>query len=60
MPPESGTSPSLANDSTNRADRAATTMSHASAMLTPAPAATPFTAQTTGLGMVVSRAINGA
>ena len=31
-----------------RADRAARTMSQARAILAPAPAATPFTAQTTG------------
>ena len=33
------------------ADRAASTMSQASARLAPAPAATPFTAHTTGISM---------
>ena len=35
----------------NFAERAAITMSQASAMLAPAPAATPLTAHTTGFGM---------
>ena len=42
--------PIFANAWMNDADRAATTRSHASAMLAPAPAATPLTAQTTGNG----------
>ena len=50
VPPESGTRPILANDCTNVAERAARTMSQASAMLQPAPAATPLTAATTGNG----------
>ena len=50
MPPESGTRPSLQNGWTKLAERAATTMSQASAMFAPAPAATPLTAQTTGIG----------
>ena len=37
-------SPSLQNAWTKLAERAASTMSQASAMLAPAPAATPFTA----------------
>ena len=50
MPPVSGISPSLQNASMKLADFAAMTMSHANAMLAPAPAATPLTAQTTGIG----------
>ena len=46
----SGTRPILANDCTKFALRAARTMSQASAMLQPAPAATPLTAATTGNG----------
>ena len=41
------------------ADRAAITISQARAMLAPAPAATPFTAQITGFSMVVIRRISG-
>src|SRR5262245_37759905 len=48
VPPESGMSPTRAKDWMKLADRAATTMSQASAMLAPAPAATPLTAATTG------------
>ena len=43
----------------NFAERAASTMSQASARLAPAPAATPFTAQTTGFGMARMRRISG-
>ena len=50
VPPESGTRPSLENDWMKLADFAAMTRSHASAMLAPAPAATPFTAAMTGIG----------
>ena len=50
MPPESGTSPILAKAWTKLAERAASTMSQASAILAPAPAATPLTAATTGKG----------
>ncbi len=50
VPPESGTRPILQNAWMKLADFAAMTMSHASARLAPAPAATPFTAQTTGSG----------
>ena len=41
------------------ADLAATTMSQASAMFAPAPAATPFTAQTTGNGRCRSASTSG-
>ena len=44
----------------NRADRAASTMSQANAMFAPAPAATPLTAHTTGLGSPASRRTSGA
>ena len=50
VPPESGTRPSLANACRKVADFAASTMSQASAILQPAPAATPLTAATTGKG----------
>ena len=60
MPPESGTRPIRQNACTKLADRAAITMSHASAMLAPAPAATPFTAQTTGTGRSASVCTSGA
>ncbi len=43
----------------NRAERAASTMSQASARLAPAPAATPLTAQTTGFSSARSRRIRG-
>ena len=39
--------------------RAAKTKSHASATLAPAPAAIPFTAAITGLGMVVMSLMSG-
>ena len=42
-----------------RAERAASTMSHESAMLAPAPAATPFTAQMTGFASARIGRING-
>ena len=48
VPPESGMSPILAKACTKLADFAATTISQASAILAPAPATTPLTAQTTG------------
>ena len=41
-------------------DRAAITMPQASAILAPAPAAMPLTAQTTGLGISARRRISGA
>ncbi len=41
------------------AERAAITRSQASAMFAPAPAATPLTAQTTGMGRPVSVRISG-
>jgi len=50
----------LQNACTKLAERAAITMSHASAMLAPAPAATPFTAQTTGSGSSRSVSTSGA
>ena len=50
VPPESGISPTRAKDWMNFALRLAITMSQASAMLQPAPAATPLTAATTGKG----------
>ncbi len=50
VPPESGTSPIFENAWIKLADFAATTMSQASAMFAPAPAATPLTAHTTGSG----------
>ena len=59
MPPESGTRPRRANDCTKLAERAATTMSQASAILAPAPAATPFTAHTIGFGSSRSRRTSG-
>ena len=48
LPPASGTRPILEKAWMKRAERAASTMSQAKAMLAPAPAATPLTAQTTG------------
>ena len=51
LPPASGTSPIFEKAWMNLADRAASTMSQAKAMLAPAPAATPFTAHTTGFSM---------
>jgi hypothetical protein len=59
VPPESGTSPSFENDWTKLAERAASTMSQARAILAPAPAATPFTAHTTGLGRARRRRTSG-
>jgi hypothetical protein len=59
VPPESGTSPSRQKAWMKRAERAANTMSHESARLAPAPAATPFTAHTTGFGKFTSRRISG-
>ncbi len=59
VPPESGIRPILANDWMNLADLAAMTMSQASAMFAPAPAATPLTAQTTGIGNAAMRRISG-
>ena len=41
------------------ADFAAMTMSQASAMFAPAPAATPLTAQTTGIGSARSASTSG-
>lgn len=48
LPPASGIRPIFEKAWMNFADFAASTMSQAKAMLAPAPAATPFTAQTTG------------
>jgi hypothetical protein len=59
VPPESGIKPILAKDSMNFALRAAITTSHAKAMLAPAPAATPLTAQITGMRRPVRRLISG-
>src|ERR1700727_3949698 len=49
--PPSGTRPMLTNASVKYADSLATTRSPASASDRPAPAAGPFTAVTTGLGI---------
>ena len=59
MPPESGMSPILQNAWMKLADFAAITRSHASAMFAPAPAATPLTAQTTGIGIDCSPSTSG-
>jgi hypothetical protein len=59
VPPESGTSPIFAKAWMNLAERAARTISQASAMLAPAPAAVPFTAQTTGIGSARSLRTSG-
>ena len=59
VPPQSGTSPILMKACTKLAERAANTMSQAKAMLAPAPAATPFTAATTGKGRARSLRTSG-
>ncbi len=59
VPPESGIRPILQNAWMKLADFAAITMSHASAMFAPAPAATPLTAQTTGSGRLRSASTSG-
>jgi hypothetical protein len=59
VPPESGISPIFANAWRKLAERAAMTMSHASATFAPAPAATPFTAHTTGFSRVRSVRTSG-
>ena len=59
MPPVSGSSPSLQNGWMKLAERAAITRSHASATLAPAPAATPLTAATTGMGSARSVRTSG-
>ena len=59
MPPESGIRPILQNAWMKLADFAAMTMSQASARLAPAPAATPLTAQTTGIGSERSASTSG-
>ena len=59
MPPESGTSPIFAKAWMKEAERAASTMSQASATFAPAPAATPFTAHTIGLGSARMRRTSG-
>ena len=59
MPPESGMRPILQNAWMKLADFAAITMSQASAMFAPAPAATPLTAQTTGIGSARSASTSG-
>ena len=60
VPPVSGIRPSLQNASMKLADLAASTMSQASARLAPAPAATPLTAQITGIGSARSDSTSGA
>ena len=59
VPPESGTRPMRAKACTKLAERAASTMSQASATLQPAPAAAPLTAATTGNGRLRSLRISG-
>ena len=59
MPPLSGIRPIAEKLWMNLADFAATTMSQASAMLAPAPAATPLTRAITGCGSEVSVRISG-
>ena len=59
LPPASGISPTFENAWTKRADFAASTMSQPKAMFAPAPAATPFTAQTTGFGIARRRRTSG-
>src|SRR5450830_582177 len=60
VPPVSGIRPSLQNTSTKLADLPAMTMSQASARLAPAPAATPLTAQITGMAKAFSANTSGA
>jgi hypothetical protein len=60
VPPESGIKPNLQKACTKLAERAAITTSHASAMLAPAPAATPLTAAITGSGKFCSASTRGA
>ncbi|MNT35386.1 hypothetical protein D3C72_1714120 [compost metagenome] len=60
VPPVSGIRPSLQNTSTKLADLPAMTMSQASARLAPAPAATPLTAQITGMGKAFKASTSGA
>ncbi len=52
-------SPILQNAWMKLAERAAMTRSQASAILAPAPAATPLTAQTTGMGKDCSARTSG-
>jgi hypothetical protein len=52
-------SPTWQNDWTKLADSAATTKSHANARFAPAPAATPFTAATTGFSSARSARTTG-
>ena len=59
VPPESGTSPSFENAWMKLAERAAMTRSQASAILAPAPAATPLTAAITGIGSARSVSTSG-
>ncbi len=59
VPPESGTRPIFEKAWMNLALSPARTMSQASAMLAPAPAATPLTAQTIGFGSAFSRRSSG-
>ena len=59
VPPESGMRPIFENACTKLAERAARTRSQARAMLAPAPAATPFTAQTMGFGSSRKRRTSG-
>src|SRR5215467_10182537 len=59
VPPLSGITPIFANDWTNVAADDANTMSHANARFAPAPAATPFTAHTTGFSSVRIARITG-
>jgi hypothetical protein len=60
VPPVSGTRPILVKAWMKLAERPATTRSQHSARLAPAPAATPFTAATTGTGIERRRATSGA
>src|SRR5260370_393711 len=59
VPPESGSRPSFENAWTKLAERAAMTRSQASAILAPAPAATPLTAAITGMGSVCNASTKG-
>lgn len=60
VPPVSGIRPSLQNDWMKLADSLAMTMSPAKARLAPAPAATPLTPTTTGIGKAFRRRTSGA
>ncbi len=60
VPPVSGISPRRQNDWMKLADSLAMTMSPASARLAPAPAATPLTPTSTGMGSAARRRTSGA